>query len=365
MVVVIPMTEKQISLSFMHQLILYCLHAMNGERSIYAIFHILNGKKSSQTIQDVKLFRLEPFFNTYKNFSRKELEEIVSDLEKEQLITEKELKVFQLTTKGKETAKQFLYCYPFLNDLNGWKYPYDWLFWQRFTLFVQVISNSIYGEKSYLPIQKNKEVQRWVKTVLLTLPFSREQLGRKLYDELVSALKRNEYMSPAVLVSRLTGYKSIGITKEQACELFQMEKELYHYQFISYLHYLIRTIEENKMEFPLLFLLIKDLQHIAPLTMSARKTYTLMQKGYSMEEIAKIRNLKVSTIQDHIVEMALNLENFQIETFVNEEKRRKIVKAVKCNPTKQLKYIKQQVNEASYFEIRLVIARLKNEHEYR
>lgn len=365
MVVVIHMMKKGTNLSFMHLLILYCLNVLNGERSIYAIYHILNGKKSSQTIQDIKLFHLERFFNTYKNFSRTELESIVKDLEKEKFIVEKELLHFQLSLKGREAIEPFLRTYPFLNDLNGWKYSFDWIFWQRLTLFVQVISNSIHGEKRYLPIQKNKEAQKWVKSVLQTVPLSWKQLGRKLYDELIRALKEYKYMSPAIIVTRLTGFKSIGLTKDQACELFHLEKELYHFQFISYLHFLLHTIETNKVKFPLLFLMIEDLHHDAPITLSARKTYHLIQKGYSIEEIAAMRNLKVNTIQDHIVELALNLENFQIDPYVNEEKREKILEAAKLSPTKQLKHIKQHIEDASYFEIRLVIARLRNEQEYR
>ena len=61
-------------LTFLQTMILFCLHKINGERTIYSIYHLLKGKKSSQTIQDTHLFHLQPFYQTYTNLSRNDLE---------------------------------------------------------------------------------------------------------------------------------------------------------------------------------------------------------------------------------------------------------------------------------------------------
>ena len=41
-----------------------------------------------------------------------------------------------------------------------------------------------------------------------------------------------------------------------------------------------------------------------------RKTYNFWRQGRSLEEIATIRNLKVATIEDHFVEIALREKIF-------------------------------------------------------
>ena len=53
-----------------------------------------------------------------------------------------------------------------------------------------------------------------------------------------------------------------------------------------------------------------------------RKTYNFWRQGRSLEEIATIRNLKVATIEDHFVEIALREKDFSIEMFMEKEKDR-------------------------------------------
>lgn len=44
-----------------------------------------------------------------------------------------------------------------------------------------------------------------------------------------------------------------------------------------------------------------------------RKTYNFWRQGRSLEEIATIRNLKVATIEDHFVEIALREKIFLLK----------------------------------------------------
>ena len=73
-------------LTFLQTMILFCLQKINGERTIYSIYHLLKGKKSSQTIQDTHLFHLQPLFQTETNLSRNELEKIVAKFLSDQLL---------------------------------------------------------------------------------------------------------------------------------------------------------------------------------------------------------------------------------------------------------------------------------------
>ena len=57
------------------QILLTILSTFQNERTISAAYHLLKGKRSGQTIQDVGLFKLYQFFGLLPKLSRKKFEE--------------------------------------------------------------------------------------------------------------------------------------------------------------------------------------------------------------------------------------------------------------------------------------------------
>ena len=53
------------------------------------------------------------------------------------------------------------------------------------------------------------------------------------------------------------------------------------------------------------------------LTESSMQTKHFFEKGMSMDDIAQFASLKMSTIEDHFVEMSINDSEFPIEMFVS------------------------------------------------
>ena len=78
-----------------------------------------------------------------------------------------------------------------------------------------------------------------------------------------------------------------------------------------------------------------------------------------MESIAAVRKLKMSTIEDHIIEMAMNDERFPITHFVSEEQIRSVVSKSEELGTKRLKLLKNEFESLSYFELRLILTAYK------
>lgn len=344
--------------SYLSMIILYCLHKINGERTIYSILHLLNGKKSSQTIQDAHLFNLTSFFSVFSSLKREELEKWIGFLKEQGLIIQNEEQSYCVTPLGKEQLKSYFEQNPIPEKLNGWNYHnLTELFWERLSLAVQVISQLKNRNSKYLPIQKKKEVHQWLKGYLYKTQLSKDKLAEKLYDELVTCLETIEDIDPSIFVKRLTGYRIIGLTETQAADQLSMDDGEYHVHFLSTLHYMLEMLRTKQSEFPLLCLMIEDKKGEAPLTQSSKRTFNLLQTGYRLDEISSMRNLKKSTIEDHLVEIALNIPDFDISSFVNIEKQRKIKMAVKSVTSKQLKHIRELVPEVDYFEIRLVLAK--------
>src|SRR3954451_1169466 len=217
-------------LTFLQSMILYCLHKLKGERTIYAIFHLFHGKKSSQTIQDAHLFHLTQFFQTNLNMSRQDLEEIVADFLTHHMIAEISEQHYVVTEHGENELSKSLAVNPIPSHLNGWKYQrIDTVLWERMSLCVQVISHLQNHESKYIPVQRSQETLIWIRRFLKQNQLSRESLGLNLYTELVTCLESESSIDPSLLVMRLSGYRSVGLTATQAAKKCEMELSLYHY----------------------------------------------------------------------------------------------------------------------------------------
>jgi uncharacterized protein YpbB len=335
-------------------IILYCLKQLHNERTVYSIFHLLNGKKSSQTIQDAHLFSLKNFFGIYESLTREEFDEIIHSIEEKRLISHHGNERCTLTPIG----ETFLENNPTPAFINGWDYQsFTMVFWERLSLLVQVASNLVYGDAKYLPIQKNKEVHQWVKTVLKEINVPKKELGSVVYTELTDCFDSEIGLDPSILVFRLTGYKQIGLTPEQTAKRLNIDIHDYQICFIHILHYLIHKIRQNPNLFRIFSFLIRDFQQKDELTISSRKTWNFLKQGYTLENIAKLRDLKVSTIEDHIVEFALHIDDFSIDSYVNKDLQDKIIAISSQSATKQLKLIREKLKTVTYFQIRLVLAK--------
>jgi len=347
------------AISYRDAVFLYCLKQIKDERSIYSLFHLFQGKKSSQTIQDAHLYKLTPFFRALPLITRIELETTVKEFVNRGFLKQVASENFILTIEGERELNEFEKCVTIPPKfLEGWKYHHlTTLFWERLSLLVQVSSNLINKNKGFIPIQNKQETQEWFKKFLKMQNADRYELAERLYIELTECLHKEMSIEPAVLVLRLTGHNKIGLTSEQAAERLELTTTHYHLEFLNILHYMIKTLSTMKNDFPLLSSLVQDVQKEVPLTLSTEKTFQLLEKGYVPNEIAAMRNLKMSTIEDHIVEIALHVKEFEISRYVQPDIEKRIIEVASKNSAKKLKQIRDQVDGANYFEIRLVLAR--------
>lgn len=117
------------------------------------------------------------------------------------------------------------------------------------------------------------------------------------------------------------------------------------------------TIEQDPNKYPSLTRIKNDLPEYTKTTKSATKTRELLNRQYTAEEIAVMRNLKLNTIYDHLVEIALYDEQFPLEKYINDQDQQEILSVVNRLKSYKLKDIRQEISkEISYFQIRLVLA---------
>ncbi|WP_409251215.1 helix-turn-helix domain-containing protein [Bacillus sp. SCS-153A] len=346
-------------MTYIEAVVLYCLKRINGERTIYSIYHLLKGKRSSQTIQDAHLYSLTSLFYSFPIIDRKDFEKLASRLNESNLISESEPERYILTKEGHHQLEVFFREKPFPASLNGWLYGSSVeQLWKRLSLLVQVLSQYIRAQQKYYPVQRDRDVQRWIKRFLQEPPVPLKDLNHLLYSEMVSLAKQETFPDDAgLLICRLTGGEYIGLTRGQAAEKYGMGEDEYWFRFLNVLHYIMQKALEQKTLYPILYSLILDLVPEISLTQSSEETYKLLKRGFGIKRIAQIRRLKESTIEDHVVEIALNDSRFSIEGFIPEEEIKQVIQKAKEVNKRKLKPIKEALPQLSYFQIRLTLAR--------
>src|SRR5690625_4102623 len=80
-------------------LILFLLSKLEKERTVNSGYHILRGKRSAQTIQDIRLFRMQPFYNIYPSLDQENYEQLIKKFHSQKLI-ETYNNSFKVTSSG-------------------------------------------------------------------------------------------------------------------------------------------------------------------------------------------------------------------------------------------------------------------------
>ncbi|WP_223553178.1 MULTISPECIES: helix-turn-helix domain-containing protein [Lysinibacillus] len=337
-----------------HQILLQIFQKLNNERSISAAYHVLRGKRSGQTIQDIGLFQLHKYFGLLPKLSRATFDEAVSLFSQNSWLIMQESGHYSMKKLGLQQAEQ---TPDFLFD--GWHYRgNEHIFFARLSLIVQSLSYQRAGLRSFSPISRDTNIQSWVRTFLLEHNYQDGHLQQQLLEEcenVLSELSLSEANKQLVLY-RLSGYGLPGWTWQQLAS--ERKEAILDCQlaFIELLHVFLNEVHQTT-DYPLLGKIAEEIRVKALLTDSAQQTAHLYEQGYSIEQIMQIRKLKQSTIEDHFVELAMYEPNFSIGPFVSYKEAEKVWQASKQYQTKKLKTLHEVVEGMSYFQLKLVLAK--------
>ncbi|MER2000833.1 MAG: RQC domain-containing protein, partial [Lysinibacillus sp.] len=83
------------------QLLMRIFAKYENERTISAAFHILQGKRSGTTMQDVGLYKLFPYFGILRKLPRTQFDSYVQQLIADRYITVNENGYFTITEMGR------------------------------------------------------------------------------------------------------------------------------------------------------------------------------------------------------------------------------------------------------------------------
>ena len=341
-------------------IILKIVEKMDGQRSLNASLHILRGKRSGQTLQDVEYFSVKPYFSILPKLSESTFKESMNFLLMEQLVVE-ENGLAYVTQIGKETLRTSRSVF-----FDGWHYRgREELFFLRLLLLVQTLSQVRASRNSFLPITNDRAIQQFVKNIIRGQYGSHESNAISFGEELKTAIRKSQLteLQAKVLSHRLTGVDASGWTWEQIEVATNESRSSLQLEFLEAIHRLLRVTENSNMihELPILHKLAEGIRIETPLTESTVLTKKLFDQGRTIDEISVVRQLKVSTIEDHISEMATNDDNFPISRFVSPEDQIVVRQEVLTKGVKRLRLLKQQFPHLSYFQLRLILSTTKGE----
>src|SRR5699024_8439372 len=135
-------------------------------------------------------------------------------------------------------------------------------------------------------------------------------------------------------------------------------KEDVHLTTVSIVHFILEKVSTEKENYPILYQIMDDLYNVTNITESAKRTKQLLDDGHALTQIASIRKLKLVTIYEQLVEIALHDKQFSINKYVSGSAQEEIIRTINHLQSYKLKDIKLAANEEmTYFQIRLVLAK--------
>ncbi|ALX47981.1 helix-turn-helix domain-containing protein [Lentibacillus amyloliquefaciens] len=338
-------------------IILSCCSKFRGDRSTSAVFHLLKGKRSIQTVQDAHIYELNHFYGIYPTLLKQDFDARIHHLIKNDTLLLSQENTAIPTSKGNSWLKQHAGNIPD-HYFNGMEYcRHAPVFWERLILMIQTMTNSKQHYFNFIPVIDKTAVTEWVKKQYHLWKNNKSSFLNQLYGELFQLLEHFHKKEANIFVDSLTGYNHYGMSSFQLAERYGLEKVDVPLIRTSLIHRMLMLISQNESMNPLFMQFLQDLPDEAKLTNSANKTKNFMDRGYAAEDIAAIRRLKLNTIYDHMVEIALYDTFFPLGQYVNPDEQDEIRTAIKKTNSYKLKDIKQNADETiSYFQIRLVLA---------
>ncbi|SDB91538.1 Uncharacterized protein YpbB [Pelagirhabdus alkalitolerans] len=341
-----------------NHLLLDAIQSLQQKRTVASLYHILTGKRSAQTIQDAHLYRLQSYYAILPDLKRESFEEQIQQLVSSKWIELSSTQYAQVTITGKATLMDVDAEY--LNDLDGMTYVHvSRSFFKRLNLLIQSYSNVVMSNHQFIPVTDDYAVKQWVKNYYKSINDTPNQWLEKTYTHLHTFLKTIPEEWAFIFVKRLTGYQKIGDSIQQLASSHQLNELDIQLILVILMHKWMRYIKDNSLEYlmPLLISESKTLGSESFMTESAKKTKRFIDRGHTIDAICKIRRLKRSTIEDHIVEMAVSDDRFNIHDYMTEPSFKHILAIVNQLNESKLSVIKQALDDDySYFQIRLVLA---------
>ena len=255
-----------------------------------------------------------------------------------------------LTVKGRSRVEelknkhQFLREPAFFNgfDLKGWE--------KQFYLLVQVASELSYQNNKYFAITNDLKAQQLFKNWFRR--YGKTTLLGEITTSLTDFLAHEPELNAQLFCEQLTGHGRLGQTKAQLAKSYQLQIAEIEVGWRDLCARYAKYLLDQNFE---LAKLVMPYKRLTNLPASTEKTYSLFLAGKSIEEIADLRKIRKSTVQEHLFILSFLADDFTRERLLSPKIKKLIMDFFASCPVLDWKF--QQLHESypeiSFFEYRL------------
>lgn len=337
------------------------LFSTEEARKINSLFHIITGKRTVSVLLQAMRMDLEPYFSLFPKLQMSIFEENIKQFINVGFLTSE----FLLTEGGKNTRDNYFQSHTYPNKRNRIKYHAILSLFKARNLFLtQVVSERIHNNKNYFPLQPRLSEQWWLKKFLKEHHMNTNENCQKLGQEWMNLIIDGKIVNPEMFVDQFEGHDKTKLTNGQIGSKHGMDEVQVYVQLQQDWIQLIETIEMYGSRYPLLASLLNELTRDGGLcSESAKETYQLWVSGLTSEQIAEKRLLKISTINDHLTEMAILYEEFPFEKFLTQPQIEYVNNLVAAGNIIDYSDIQEKFPGIPFFLSRLMQVKGETSHE--
>ncbi len=303
----------------------FCLSLYSKKHPVKpsTLYHILVGKRTASILFKAHSYHAINFFSIFPYLQREQYDEMMQlFISKGWIKAKKADEDFYLCEKGKKEIESYFskHFYPTrLNQLTQGKATKE--FWEKIIFLTQVLSELRYKNNHYLPIEKEFKTQLWVKKWLKRNQLEKQELAISYGKEWIQVLKEMDAIDAEMIVSQLTGHEKIGKTSTQLAAKYGVEPIEIAFLLQNAIIQLMEKVAENKEKYPFFYLVYQECvgDRFSSLSQSTKITAHYLEKGLSVEKIAVKRKLKLNTISEHVIELAIIFPDFKVSSFMPQD----------------------------------------------
>lgn len=307
----------------MQEMISYVKHHSFNYKTNKSIYNILSGKKSHQTFFDASSQQLLSLYHSlpklkYQTFER--------------LLNKNDIKELNIKVHPRFT-------YDSLNNT-----------FKCIQLLIQTISQYLHHQLKFVPMNQQVIIQNKVKKIYGTI--IKNDLIKDFENEmtdLFQAISLNNN-NKCYLHYYLHGYDEPMYTRQQVSLIENISISKLYTLELNNLVTLGSEIE-NKQRYPIL----SECIILSSLLNKTSITQQYLHQGLSLNEIAIAQNVKLNTIEDHILELFIKGYEKNYENYVEKKDVFQFTQYYTEHKGERLKIYKQEFDHLSYFEIKLMI----------
>lgn len=216
-------------------------------------------------------------------------------------------------------------------------------------LLIQVASEASFENSRYYVAVNDFEcqliVKKWVKAHGL------KSLAKNLSTALSSFLSTEDPVDAWIFCAQFAGHKTIPATNQQLIDQSKLTLTEINIVILD----LTSRFSTYLLQSSPLGTLIQYFQAKNALYQKSRATLNLFLQGYSIDQITAQRQLKVSTVQEHLLNAAIFEENFPYGSFLSDQEKQYLAASLPKD-IDQWKYsllADQEEQQLTFFKFRL------------